>query len=78
MVAANLAQLELQFQGELERLRESPQALVSLLAEQLEDGPAKSATTRFARDKGLASEVVKKTVLRLLAAAGQAQADTVG
>lgn len=72
VVAANLAQLELQFQGELERLRESPQALVSLLAEQLEDGPAKSATIKIARDKGLASEVVRKTVLRLLAAAGQA------
>lgn len=72
VVAANLAQLEFQFQAELERLRESPQALVSLLDEQLEDGPNKVATIRFARDKGLASVVVKRTVLRLLAAAGQA------
>ena len=62
--AAKYTQLEFQFRSELERLRSDREAIVQLLS----SGSEASLLVSLARQQGLESQLVRRAVLRCLAA----------
>lgn len=66
---ARYKQLELQFHAELERLRTDREAVVEIL---LGGGPMETSLVSVARSKGIDSVIVRRAVLRLLAASALA------